>query len=460
MVTGENRNRQCLQEPFVRSLSSYHFHGSSSPFDRRITCLEWHPTHPTTLAAATKGGDILMLNYTNPTKESFFQGNGAGDSIGGMKFCPTDFSKVYLASGEGTLTLKSFEGHPSTLLSRTGDCDHDYHNVCFRFRDLGNHQVSWVLFGSCRSQQRVPAGQCQLTGQTVTEHLEGEPAAVRTLLRRLKGCLGVFQAEAHHTGWIFSDKLHRAKVTHAEFNPRYDWLLATASVDHTVKLWDLRNLKDKKSFLYELPHEKAVNSAYFNPSDCSKLLTTDQNDQIRVYASCDWTKPQQIIQHPHRQFQHLTPIKATWHPIYDLIVAGRYPDDRICTGDEKTIDIFDSNSGELVFQLYDPVASGIKSVNKFSPRGDVIGSGMGVTLLLWDHDESLLGDGQKPQEEMPTSSGLSRGQRRSQQRSSRDRKGSAADAKLKKKLASLEETETKTKTGCTKQKPAQTKRKK
>lgn len=59
---------------------------------------------------------------------------------------------------------------------------------------------------------------------------------------------------------IFCDKLHKAKVTHAEFNSRCDWLLATASVDHTVKLWDLRNIKDKKSFLHELPHEKAVNS--------------------------------------------------------------------------------------------------------------------------------------------------------------------------------------------------------
>lgn len=59
---------------------------------------------------------------------------------------------------------------------------------------------------------------------------------------------------------IFSDKLHKTKVSHAEFNPRCDWLLATASVDHTVKLWDLRNIKDKKSFLHELPHEKAVNS--------------------------------------------------------------------------------------------------------------------------------------------------------------------------------------------------------
>lgn len=59
---------------------------------------------------------------------------------------------------------------------------------------------------------------------------------------------------------IFSEKLHKAKVTHAEFNSRCDWLLATASVDHTVKLWDLRNIRDKTSFLHDLPHEKAVNS--------------------------------------------------------------------------------------------------------------------------------------------------------------------------------------------------------
>lgn len=51
-------------------------------------------------------------------------------------------------------------------------------------------------------------------------------------------------------------------------------------------------------------------SAYFNPLDCSKLLTTDQYDQIRVYSSSDWSRPQHIIQHPHRQFQHLTPIKV------------------------------------------------------------------------------------------------------------------------------------------------------
>ncbi len=51
-------------------------------------------------------------------------------------------------------------------------------------------------------------------------------------------------------------------------------------------------------------------SAYFNPTDSTKLLTTDQRNQIRVYCSYDWSKPYQTIVHPHRHFQHLTPIKV------------------------------------------------------------------------------------------------------------------------------------------------------
>ncbi|KAM8861343.1 DNA damage-binding protein 2 isoform 1-T1 [Synchiropus picturatus] len=392
--------RQCLQEPFVRSLSSYHFNGSVSPFDRRITCLEWHPTNPTTLAVASKGGDIYLWDYDTPSKKTFIQGNGAGDFIGGMKFCPTDFSRLYVASGEGTLTMQSLEGGPHSIVSRTKDCNHEHHNVCF-----------WY----CCVDVSV-SRQMLVTGDNMGE-------------------LSLLGLDGRK---IFSGKLHKAKVTHAEFNTRCDWLLATASVDHTVKLWDLRNLKDKTSSLHLLPHDKAVNSAYFNPSDCSKLLTTDQYDQIRVYSSSDWSKPQHIIQHPHRQFQHLTPIKATWHPTYDLIVAGCYPDDRVFCGDQRTIDIFDSNSAELVCQLQDPNAPGIKSINKFNPLGDAIGSGMGVTALVWSRT-SLLVEGESTREAETSFSGQgARGQGRGQQAARRGRKG-PTDTKLKKKLASLEE---------------------
>lgn len=51
--------------------------------------------------------------------------------------------------------------------------------------------------------------------------------------------------------------------------------------------------------------------AYFSPTHGAKLLTTDQHNEIRVYSSSDWTKPQHLIPHPHRQFQHLTPIKVS-----------------------------------------------------------------------------------------------------------------------------------------------------
>lgn len=83
---------------------------------------------------------------------------------------------------------------------------------------------------------------------------------------------------------IFSEKLHKAKVTHAEFNSRCDWLLATASVDHTVKLWDLRNIRDKTSFLHDLPHEKAVNSGNSLSSHCCSRPTFRGN--LQFVTSC------------------------------------------------------------------------------------------------------------------------------------------------------------------------------
>lgn len=68
-------------------------------------------------------------------------------------------------------------------------------------------------------------------------------------------------------------------------------------------------------------------------------------------------------------------------------------------------------------------------------------------MLVWDRNEWLINDGHKESEKASTSVDSLQGQRRNrQQRPSRDRRGPALDAKLKKKLASLEEPETQTKT--------------
>ncbi|XP_061102679.1 DNA damage-binding protein 2-like isoform X2 [Conger conger] len=399
--------RQCCQEPFLRSLDSYRLYRTTSPFDRRITCLEWHPTHPSTLAVASKGGDIVLTDYETLNNTTFIQGIGAGGSITDMKFNPFNHNQLFTSSIGGATMLQDFAGKTLKVYAST-----EYWDFWFCSVDVS------------------PSRQVVVTGDNV-------------------GWVKLLSIDGEA---IWNHRLHKAKVTHAEFNPCCDWLLATASVDHTVKLWDLRSIKDKTSFLHEMRHEKAVNSAYFSPVDGSKLLTTDQYDEIRVYCSSDWSKPQKVISHPHRQFQHLTPIKATWHPMYDLIVAGRYPDQRVCPGESRTIDIFDGKTGALKYQLHDPNAPGIISLNKFSPMGDVLGSGMGFSILIWSREDEKIVDKEQDRlmremgEEIGSGTSGVRPQHQTHHCPRGVRRGTTEKTKLKKKTESLLGIKTKTKT--------------
>ncbi|XP_053305455.1 DNA damage-binding protein 2 isoform X2 [Spea bombifrons] len=344
---GGNVRAKYLQTPFLRSLASYILYRTNSPFDRRVTTLEWHPSHPNTVAVGSKGGDIILWDYEE-LNNTFIPGIGAGGCITGMKFDPFNSSQLYTSSVAGSTILQDLNGRMIQMFTNTEDW------------------AMWYCSLDVSARQR-----CVVTGDNV-----GNVVLLETCGKE-----------------IWKLRLHKKKVTHVEFNPRCDWLLATASVDQTVKLWDLRNIKDKSSCLHTLPHVRGVNSAYFSPWDGAKLLTTDQHSEIRVYSACDWSKPQHVIAHPHRQFQHLTAIKATWHPRYDLIVAGRYPDPLFpgyTSHELRTVDVFDGQNGNIVCQLYDPYASGIVSLNKFNPMGDLLASGMGFNILIWSREILLM----------------------------------------------------------------------
>uniref|UniRef100_K1QP20 DNA damage-binding protein 2 n=1 Tax=Magallana gigas TaxID=29159 RepID=K1QP20_MAGGI len=76
----------------------------------------------------------------------------------------------------------------------------------------------------------------------------------------------------------------------------------------------------------------------------------------------------------------LNPASATWHPLLDLAVIGRYPDPNFAGYHEnelRTIDIIDVDSEKVVARLHDPSAPGLVCVNKFNPAGDTLLSGMG-----------------------------------------------------------------------------------
>ncbi|KAM5248410.1 DNA damage-binding protein 2 [Ctenodactylus gundi] len=337
--------QQGLQESFLHSLASYRISQKASPFDRRATALAWHPTHPSTVAVASKGGDIMLWNFGTKDKPTFIKGIGAGGSITGMKFNLLNTDQFFASSMEGTTRLQDFRGNTVRVFCSSDSC-----NVWFCSLDV-----------SARSRMVVTGDN---VGNVILLNTDGKE--------------------------LWNLRMHKKKVTHLALNPCCDWLLATASVDQTVKIWDLRQVKGKDSCLYSLLHSHPVNSACFSP-DGARLVTTDQRSEIRIYSASQWDCPVSLIPHPHRHFQHLTPIKASWHPRYNLIVVGRYPDPNFksCLPYEsRTVDVFDGRSGKMMCQLYDPESSGITSLNEFNPMGDTLASAMGYHVLIWSQEEA------------------------------------------------------------------------
>ncbi|XP_021366556.1 DNA damage-binding protein 2-like isoform X1 [Mizuhopecten yessoensis] len=388
---------QSLSQPVVSQISDMQLCRTASPFDRRVTAMEWHPTKPHVVAVGSKGGDIMLWDTKKLNNEKFVQGIGAGGIINTLKFWPYDNNKVLSAAVDARVTLHDLEGHQSKVLSDTMDAYH------YWYCSLDVHA----------ERKLVVAG--DNTGNVQMLSSEGQK--------------------------VFDFRLHKSKVTHIEFSPREEWLLCTSSTDQTVMFWDIRMMADRKSVLHMLKHERPVNSAHFSKTDGCRLLTTDQQNQVRVYRAPAWTLERTIL-HPHRFFQHITPIKATWHPLQDLAVVGRYPDPNFPgyhSGELRTIDVVDANTGNTVSSLHDPSAPGIVCVNKFNNDGTLLASGMGVNVLLWMKKAEM----EKAQEGLMTSlKGLGH------QRSSATRNSSSRQPRNKtdeKKLKKLQGSKTETK---------------
>ncbi len=78
--------------------------------------------------------------------------------------------------------------------------------------------------------------------------------------------------------------VHDRKVTHLSCHPNSSHLLATSSLDKTVKIWDCRKLNNKKlEPLSTITHGQSVTSVDWSPSG-TKILTTSLDDTCRVYS--------------------------------------------------------------------------------------------------------------------------------------------------------------------------------
>lgn len=320
----------------------------------------------TRVAYGTHAGDIALWDYKKPYKDCpTINGVGMGyGCITEMRFHPDNPSLIYTTAVDGRFCLQDFEGVCSEVILDMQSCDTD---TWYCSMDL-SAEYGLVAIGDSHGN-----------------------AALMSL-------------NEHHTISKIR-RLHKSKIKYMEFCPARSWMFVTASLDHTVKFWDIRMLKAKSPWdsksrpnpLSVAEHSGLVSSAYFDPILGVRLLTTSQNGEIRVYSPHDlWQNPTSVIVHQHRNFQHMTDIKATWHPLYDdLCVIGRYPmkEDK---DQNRTVDLIDVEKGETVGCFYNPQLKGIIQLNQFNKSGDCLASGMGYTGLIWkfcDEDEHIFSHG-------------------------------------------------------------------
>ncbi|KAF8394928.1 hypothetical protein HHK36_018867 [Tetracentron sinense] len=319
---------------------------------RRVTCLEFHPTNNNILLSGDKKGQLGIWDYSKVYEKTVY-GNIHSCILNNMRFNPANDGTLYAASSDGTISCTDLE---------TG--------MSFPLMDLNPN--GWQGPGSWR----------MLYGMDIN------PEKGLVLVADNFGYLYLVDMRSNNkTGEAILIHKKGSKVVGLHCNPLQPELLLSCGNDHFARVWDVRRLEAGSS-LYNLPHRRVVNAAYFSPQSGRKILTTSQDNRLRVWDSIfgNLDSPSREIVHSHDFNRHLTPFRAEWDPkdpSESLAVIGRYISENYNGAALHPIDFIDTSTGHLVAELMEPNITTISPVNKLHPRDDVMASGSSRSLFIW-----------------------------------------------------------------------------
>ncbi|KAK8520629.1 hypothetical protein V6N13_030927 [Hibiscus sabdariffa] len=319
---------------------------------RRVTCLEFHPTNNHILLSGDKKGQLGVWDFAKVHEKTVY-GNIHSCILNNMRFSPANDVTIYGASSDGTISCTDLEtGISSSLMNLNPN--------------------GWQGPGSWR----------MLYGMDINS----EKGVV--LVADNVGFLYLVDSRSNsQTGKAIMIHKKGSKVVGLHCNPLRPDLLLSCGNDHFARLWDMRRL-EAGSALASLKHRRVVNSAYFSPFSGTKILTTSQDNRLRIWDSIfrDLDSPSREIVHSHDFNRHLTPFRAEWDPkdpSESLAVIGRYISDNYNGTALHPIDFIDINTGQLVAEVVDPNITTISPVNKLHPRDDVLATGSSRSLFIW-----------------------------------------------------------------------------
>ncbi|CAD6232608.1 unnamed protein product [Miscanthus lutarioriparius] len=308
---------------------------------RRVTCLEFHPTKNNVLLSGDKKGLLGIWDYVK-LHEKITYDSVHSCILNSMKIDTTNDGMVYTASSDGTISFTDLDtgiGFPLLNLNPNG----------------WNGPSSWhMIYGMDLNTDK---------GLLLVADNFG---FLYFLDRRSKTRIG-HPILIHKKG---------SKVTSLHCNPARPEVLLSSGNDHYARIWDTRKL-EANSPLAGLAHGRVVNSGYFSPQSGNKILTTCQDNRIRVwdYILGDLQSPSREIVHSHDFNRHLTPFKAEWDPkdyTETVAVIGRYISENYNGVALHPIDFIDTSSGKLLAEVMDPDITTISPVNKLHPQDDIL----------------------------------------------------------------------------------------
>ncbi|CAM6103070.1 unnamed protein product [Calypogeia fissa] len=341
---------------------------------RRVTHVEFHPTRDNIVISGDKKGQIGIWDFESVVDKTVYK-HVHSCLVNSIKFHPINNGVIYTSSSDGTVNCTDLEtGVPSKLLDMNPDGWHGPSSWKMMYAMDVNSQRNVVLaadnFGFFYQLD-------MRTGKEVDN----------PVLMHKKG----------------------TKIVGVNCNPVDPDIFLTCGNDHMARVWDLR-LMDSKRHLAELSHPRVVNSAYFSPVSGSKIMTTCQDNRIRVWDCLfgDLEEPSREIVHSHDFNRYVTAFRAEWDPkdpTESLVVIGRYISDDYDGVALHPVDFIDISTGQLVAEVVDKNVLTIVSVNKLHPRQDVMVSGSSRSLFLWrpnEEDDEEEGEKEKEKDKAQT----------------------------------------------------------
>ena len=274
-------------------------------------------------------------------------------TITSFVFSPTDANAVYTSSYDSSIRKMDLEKGVSTQVFAPSDIEDD---MPISAMDMAHSEPSILYFST------------------------------------LHGGVGRYDLRAPGSDEVWT--LSEQKIGGFSLHPLQPHLLATASLDRTMKIWDTRKISGKGDLRHPAllgEHESLLSVSHASWSAAGHIATSSYDDTVKIYDFTDassWgpghdisaksMEPAHKIHHNNQTGRWVTILKPQWQKrphdgIQKFVIANM----------NRFVDVFASDGSQLA-QLDGEGITAVPAVAHFHPTMDWVAGGNGSgKLCLW-----------------------------------------------------------------------------